>query len=64
MVFRMCIQETLTLNSASDVNAMCMSRALMMVHVSLVLAPHLSMSPHPVERFVHSTLRGSLAALG
>ena len=58
------LQGTLTLNSACDVTAMCMSRALMMVLASLVLGPHLSRSQNPVESSVHSTLRGSLAALG
>ena len=57
------LQETLTLKSACDENAMCMSRALMMVHVSIVLGPVMSLHPL-VQRFVHSTLHGSLAALG
>ena len=51
-------------DTACDVNAMCMSHALMMLLVSPVLAPHLSRSPNPIERFMHSTLRGSLAAFG
>ena len=58
------LSGTRTLNSACDVNAMCMSHALMMVLVSPVFAPHLSRSLNRVERFVHSTLRGSLAAFG
>ena len=57
------LQETLTVNNARNVNAVCGLSALMMVLVSLGLAPHLNMFPNPVERFMHSTLCGSLASL-
>ena len=62
------LSEPLTLKILCDVNATCMSRALMMRHVCLVLALHLNMPPSyrggHVESFVHSTFRGSLATLG
>ena len=43
-------------------NAMCMSRAIMMVHVPIALGLLLNL-PSLVQRFVHCNLSSTLSAL-